>query len=168
MRSSPALLFLCSLLSGAPLAAATDCPERSRSLMLVSDPDVADVRSATAACAVAYADGDTSAAYYLGLLDLGVADWQPERAANLIREAAQGGMPEAQYWLAWQLEEGPLLPNDQSQALQWYEDAAEQSHPLALARLADAYAAGELGLRREPARAAELRALAASCATDNQ
>jgi len=136
--------------------------------MRVTDPDVTDVRSATAACSVAYADGDTSAAYYLGLLDLGVADWQPERATNLISVAAQAGMPEAQYWLAWQLEEGPLLPNDTLQALQWYENAAEQSHPLALARLADAYEAGDLGLRRAPARAAELRALAASCADNNQ
>jgi len=168
MRSAPALLFLCSLLSCPPLVAATDCPERSRSLMLATDPDVAEVRSAAAACAVAYADGDTSAAYYLGLLDLGLAGWQPERAANFISVAAQGGMPEAQYWLAWQLEEGPLLPNDPVRALQWYEDAAEQSHPLALARLADAYESGELGLRRAPARAAELRALAASCATENQ
>ncbi|MGI9330246.1 MAG: hypothetical protein ACR2QB_05965 [Gammaproteobacteria bacterium] len=168
MRSTPALVCLCGLLSGAPMAAATDCPERSRLLMLASDPDVADVRSATAACEVAYANGDTSAAYYLGLLDLGLAAWKPERATSLISVAAQGGLPEAQYWLAWQLEEGPLLPNDPIRALQWYEDAAEQSHPLALARLADAYEAGELGLRPAPARAAELRALAASCAADNQ
>ena len=168
MRSAPALLFLCSWLSCAPLAAATDCPERSRSLMLATDSDVADVRSATAACAVAYADGDMSAAYYLGLLNLGLADWQPERAADLISVAAQAGMPEAQYWLAWQLEAGPLLSNDPVRALQWYEDAAEQSHPLALARLADAYESGDLGLQPAPARAAELRALAASCAANNQ
>ena len=73
-------------------------------------------------------------------------------------------MPEAQYWLAWQREAGPLLPNDIALAKQWYQRAADAEHRLALQRLADAHEKGELGLSKDARLASLYRARAERCA----
>lgn len=143
---------------------AADCPTEVRSLLLQAEPAATAVAEARALCEAARADGDPVATYQLALLDLGPDGWNPDRAIPGIRQAAQAGVPEAQYWLAWQLESGPLLPNDRAESLRWYQEAAARSHRLALARLAEAYELGELGLPTAPARAVELRAQAAQCA----
>jgi TPR repeat protein len=135
--------------------------------LLQSEPDAAAVAEARRGCEIEQAAGDPVAGYQLALLDLGPDGWNPERATPLIRQAADAGVPEAQYWMAWQLEQGPLLDNDPIAARRWYEAAAEQSHRLALVRLADAYELGQLGVPVEPRRAAELRALAAQCEADS-
>jgi TPR repeat protein len=73
---------------------------------------------------------------------------------------------EAQYWLGWQTESGPLLPHDALVARGWYERAAVGRHRLALERLARAYEAGELGLTPDPQAALRLRAEIRRCAEE--
>ena len=74
------------------------------------------------------------------------------------------GVSEAQYWLAWQYEAGPLLAHDPAMALDWYQRAAVLNHRLAIGRLADAYERGELGLAPDAGKALELRARQSRCA----
>lgn len=143
---------------------AGECRALLRPLLLSREPPAAELQAVRERCRAEQADGDPDAGYQLALLHLGLLDWDPERALPLIEAAAEAGIPEAEYWLAWQLETGPLLPNDPPAALRWYEAAAEHEHRLALQRLAEAYAAGELGLPRDPRRAATLRARAQHCA----
>lgn len=147
-------------------AVAADCRTEVRALLVQSQPAPDSVAAARRLCSTASQAGDAIATYHLGLLDLGPAGWHQEQATPLIREAAEAGVPEAQYWLAWQLDSGPLLPNDPAEARRWYEAAAAQSHRLALLRLAEVYEHGELGASAAPARAAELRELAAQCPAD--
>ena len=143
---------------------AGDCRDALRPLLLSSSPAPERLAAVRAFCTQAQTDGDADAGYQLALLDLGLDGWQPERAAGLIEQAARQGVPEAQYWLAWQYESGPLLPNDTALALRWYRAAAQLEHRLALQRLADAYAGGELGLPADARRATEFRARAERCA----
>jgi hypothetical protein len=108
--------------------------------------------------------GSADARYQLALFHLGLAgEWQPEAALPLIRDAAGAGIPEAQYWLAWQYEAGPLLDHDDALALGWYQRAANADHRLAIGRLAQAYERGELGLSRDPLLAAQYRARQSRC-----
>lgn len=165
MNAKPVSTTAAWLLLALTAAANADCRESVHALLLNVEPVPAELQDARVLCNRAYAAGDADAGYQLALLELGPAGWNPDQAATMIRAAAAAGVPEAQYWLAWQLEAGPLLPNDPQAALAWYESAAEQSHVLALRRLADAYETGDFGLPVTPARAADLRALAARCAT---
>jgi TPR repeat protein len=151
-----------ALLHGAA-ALAADCRLDVRALLVQSPADPAAVAAARELCGRASAQGDPVATYHLALLDLGPDGWNPDRAAGLITKAAEAGVPEAQYWLAWQLDTGPLLRNDPAAALRWYEAAARQSHRLALLRLAEIYESGELGAPVRPLFAAELRQQAAQC-----
>lgn len=173
-RSLSSVRFPCRLLLALlPIlflqsAVAADCRAEVRALLVQPEPAAASVADAQRVCTAASAAGDPVATYHLALLDLGPAGWHPERATPLIMEAAEAGVPEAQYWLAWQLDSGPLLPNNPAAARGWYEAAAAQSHRLALLRLAEVYERGELGARVAPARAADLRELAAQCPANQE
>ena len=144
-------------------AVAADCRTEVRALLVQPKPPAAGGANAQRLCAAASEAGDAVAAYHLALLDLGPAGWHPDKATPLIQAAAEAGVPEAQYWLGWQLDSGPLLPDNPAEARRWYEAAAAQSHRLALLRLAEVYERGELGASVVPARAAEMRELAAQC-----
>lgn len=146
-----------------PVASAADCRTDVRALLVQSAPDPDAVTAARALCGRASELGDPLATYHLALLDLGPDGWQPDRAADLITSAAEAGVPEAQYWLAWQFDTGPLLPDDPAAARRWYEAAASQSHRLALLRLAEIYERGELGAPVQPRLAAEFRQRGAQC-----
>lgn len=153
-------------LSTYPLAAAAvagDCRAALRPLILQSPPDQPALRQVQALCADEAERGDPDALYQSALFHLGLLDWDVDAAIPMIQSAARQGVPEAQYWLAWQYEDGPLLPNDQELALQWYETAGNAEHRLALDRLADAYQNGELGLVANNRKAAEMRARAERC-----
>ena len=89
------------------------------------------------------------------------------RPLPLIRSAADQGVTEAQYWLAWQSESGPELPHDPAIALGWYEKAAAGRHRLALQRLATAWERGELGLPVDARKAMEYRAQIRRCEEEN-
>lgn len=164
MRTPIVSLLIAVSLMGAGNLQAGECRDALRPLLLSQSPDAGELQQVRSFCTAAYESGDADAGYQLALLDLGLADWRPEQALPLIQDAALNGVPEAQYWLAWQYESGPLLPNDPRQALRWYQDAAALEHRLALQRLAEAYESGELGLQPDLRRAAELRAMAERCA----
>lgn len=152
------------VLAAADPAGAGECRSALRPLLLDANPDpnaLADVR---ALCAAEAGAGSADARYQLALFDLGLGGTrQPDSAIPLIREAAAAGVPEAQYWLAWQHEAGPLLPHDEAIALGWYRRAANAGHRLAVGRLAEAYELGELGLARNPALAAQFKARQSQC-----
>lgn len=157
-------LALMLLAYGTPAAAAGACREQLRPLLLqpaAAAPDVARVR---AVCEAEAGAGDADATYQLALFSLGLAgSWQPDKAIPLIRAAADQGVSEAEYWLAWQSEAGPLLPHDPAVALGWYQKAAAGRHRLALERLAEASERGELGLPVDERKALEYRAEIRRC-----
>lgn len=162
------LLLLMTPAAFLSMADAADCRASVRALLVQSSPAVAAVAEARELCTSAGAAGDPVATYHLALLDLGPGGWNPQRAELLIREAAAAGVSEAQYWLAWQLDQGPLLSNHSAEARRWYEAAAARSHRLALLRLAEVYERGELGATPAPARAAALRELAVQCPLETE
>ncbi len=156
-------VFFAGLLCSVQSSLAGECRDRLQPLLLKPSPNMASLAAVRSFCAVAYQQGDPDAGYQLALLDLGLEDWRPERAIPLVKSAALAGISEAQYWLAWQHEAGPLLPNDWAQAVHWYQAAAAQDHRLALQRLADAYARGELGLIPDARLAVNMRSRAQRC-----
>lgn len=161
MRSGLATVLLALL--AAP-AAALECRALLQPLLLATDPDPEYLAEVRAFCEDAAAAGDPDALYQSALFRLGLGgEWAPEEATPRIVSAATAGVAEAQYWLAWQRESGPLLADDVGEALYWYRQAAEREHRLALERLAAAYAEGALGLAVDEALAAEYRARAAAC-----
>lgn len=161
-RLAAALLLL--LAASLPPARAGECRAALRPLLLAAAPGAAALADARALCRAEADAGDADSLYQLALFHLGLAgEWQPETAIPLVREAATAGVPEAQYWLAWQHESGGILPHDEPAALGWYRRAADADHRLAHARLARAYAAGELGLPRDASKAVEYQARAARC-----
>ncbi len=139
------------------------CRDALRPALLQINPDEALLSDAQRLCAGQAEAGDPDALYQYSLLHLGLIDWQPEKAIPMIRSAARSGIPEAQYWLAWQRESGPLLDNDAELALKWYLRAGERDHRLALSRLASIYANGELGVPADARQASLFRARAARC-----
>ena len=148
---------------------AGECRGVMRPLLLQSHADELEVDKALAVCQREANAGDPMAAYQLAIASLSVnGRFEPDAAIPMIRDAATAGVPEAQYWLAWQYEAGPLLAHDTATALGWYQRAAGLNHKLAIARLAEAYERGELGLAADAGKALELRARQARCARKEQ
>lgn len=158
----PVVALLLALAAAGTQAA--DCRAVVRPLLLSAAPAPAEVAAARAQCVAEAAAGSADAGYQLAFFSLGLGgEWSPDVAIPLVRAAAAAGVSEAQYWLAWQSEEGPLLPHDQATALGWYRLAAAANHRLALGRLARAYEQGELGLTPDPREALRLRAQVRQC-----
>ena len=135
-----------------------------RPLLLQPEPDSAELARVRSLCRAEAEAGDPEATYQLSFFSLGLGgSWRPEEAIPLIRSAADDGVPEAQYWLAWQSEAGPALPHDNEIALGWYQKAAAGNHRLALQRLADAWERGELGLPVDARKSLEFRARIRRC-----
>ncbi|OHX20062.1 hypothetical protein BI344_15315 [Chromobacterium sphagni] len=80
--------------------------------------------------------------------------------------AAQQGSAEAMFQLGIAYQEGLGVAADQPRARGWYEKAARLEMPAALQTLAMAYEGGDLGLKKDPAKAAELFNLAAHAIHD--
>jgi TPR repeat protein len=117
-----AFLLLICLVSSPLLATAGDCRARLHPLLLQPEPAADDLARVKSLCAAEAGAGDADATYQLALFSLGLGgNWQPAEAIPLIRSAADQGVSEAQYWLAWQSESGPALPHDPAVALYWYE-----------------------------------------------
>jgi TPR repeat protein len=163
----PSLILAC-LSSWPLLATAGDCRSQLHPLLLQAEPAAADLARVRTLCAAEAAAGDADATYQLALFSLGLGgNWQPGEAIPLIRSAADQGVTEAQYWLAWQSESGPALAHDPAVALAWYEKAAAGRHRLALQRLAEASERGELGLPVDQRKALEYRAQIRRCDEEN-
>jgi TPR repeat protein len=143
---------------------AGECRAALRPLMLQQNPDASQIPAIRELCHREADAGDPEAIYQLAFFFLGLESWDPGQATSLILTAAEHEVPEAQYWLAWQYDSGPLLPNDPHLALRWYQAAADKDHRLALERLAEAYTAGDFGLPVDRKKASELKARAARCA----
>jgi len=164
---SPSLLLF-GLTLGAVTASAGDCRAVLRPLLLKADPAPEALERARTICQTEADAGDAEATYQLSFFSLGLSgSWQPEKALPLIRSAADRGVTEAQYWLAWQSETGPELPHDPAVALGWYEKAAAGRHRLALQRLADAWERGELGLPVDARKALDFRVQIRRCEEEN-
>ena len=162
MTFSAALLSV--LLAGAAPALAGECRAQVRPLLLASNPAPEALQQVQSLCRAEADAGDAEATYQLSFFALGLGGhWQPEQAIPLIRSAADRGVTEAQYWLAWQSESGPELPHDPAIALGWYEKAAAGRHRLALQRLADAWERGELGLPVNARKALDYRVQIRRC-----
>lgn len=145
-------------------AQANQCRAQLRPLLMQAEPPAAELERVQALCRAESRDGDPDATYQLSFFLLGLGGiWQPDDALPLIRSAASDGVSEAQYWLAWQSETGPLLPHDENIALSWYQKAAAGNHRLALQRLADAWERGELGLPVDSRKSLEFRAQIRRC-----
>jgi TPR repeat protein len=163
----PSLILAC-LSSWPLLATAGDCRSQLHPLLLQAEPAAADLARVRTLCAAEAAAGDADATYQLALFSLGLGgNWQPGEAIPLIRSAADQGVTEAQYWLAWQSESGPALAHDPAVALAWYAKAAAGRHRLALQRLAEASERGELGLPVDQRKALEYRAQIRRCDEEN-
>ena len=161
-------MLLLSLSWGPVPALAGDCRSLLRPLLLATNPAPEALQQIRSLCQAEADAGDAEATYELSFFSLGLGGtWQPEQAIPLIRSAADRGITEAQYWLAWQSEAGPELPHDGAIALGWYQKAAAGRHRLALQRLADAWERGELGLPVDEHKALELRARIRHCEEEN-
>lgn len=158
-----AILLAVSTVVYAQTASPVNCRNALRPVLMQVEPDLSLLPDIVELCEGQAANGDSDAVYHLSLLYLGLLDWQPEKAVPMIREAAENGVAEAQYWLAWQYEAGPLLENDAAAALRWYIEAGDQEHRLAVKRLLDIYSLGGLGESPDKIRAAMYRARLARC-----
>ncbi|MBB5541153.1 sel1 repeat family protein [Paraburkholderia fungorum] len=97
------------------------------------------------------ASRDAQAAYDLSALyrnGYGVAR-NPQLAIRWLEQAAQAGLPLAQFQLANEYRFGATLPHDDALALQWLTRAANAELPEANLALAIAYRNGELGMARD-------------------
>lgn len=158
------LVLLSLMLLTTPPVLAGQCRTELRPLLLSSAPPAEALAAVRTLCDAEARSGDADATYQLSFFYLGLGGvFDVARAVPLIRTAAEQGVSEAQYWLAWQSEAGPELAHDQASALAWYQKAADQRHRLALQRLAVAYERGELGLAPDAARALALRAQIRKC-----
>jgi uncharacterized protein len=80
--------------------------------------------------------------------------------ADWMLKAAEAGVPLAMHEAGALWEQGLGRPVNNSRALAWYRKAGDASVRDAAARLASAYANGELGLRQNSQEAARWSALA--------
>jgi hypothetical protein len=90
-----------------------------------------------------------------GLLEEGLEAYQAEnydRAATLIRRAAERGDPEGQFALGTLYFEGRGVPRDPGESFRWYLQAARQGHPVAQFNLGNAYVYGR-GAEADPVQA---------------
>ena len=159
------ILFLLgglSILLGST-SVAGECRALLRPHLLQATPNMNELYTIREICQTEAAGDDPEAGYQLALFYLGLIDWNVDKALSLIINAAQSGVPEAQYWLAWQYDAGPLLPDDVALARRWYEMAGDNDPRLALQRPADAYQTGGLGFVVDTRKASVLRARAAKC-----
>ncbi|MCA1978499.1 MAG: hypothetical protein LDL19_04615 [Thiobacillus sp.] len=101
--------------------------------------------------------GNIEAMYHVGrALYTGANGLADRQAAEMwFDKAAQGGHLNAMVYLARMHALGEARKPDPGRALRLIEEAARRNHPDAIRGIAGAYARGDLGLRADPAQAAE-------------
>ena len=76
-------------------------------------------------------------------------DKQYERAFPLLKEDAEKGKAQAQFYFGQLYEEGNIVKMDEQKALIWYQKAAEQNNGDAQHALGEAYFYGKFGLKQD-------------------
>lgn len=102
-------------------------------------------------------NGHQEAVHLLGLIESLVKALSPlrEEGYEALHRRALEHDPHAQYELALRYESGAFDVNtDLAKALSWFNKAAENGNVLAMHRLARAWENGELGLPKDPSKAA--------------
>lgn len=98
--------------------------------------------------------GDAKAMYYLSAVYFqgipGLVEVDDNTALSWLEKSAAKGLPEAQFNLAWQYENGMKIKQDSERALLLYENAAGQGYSLAISRLIRVFTNGELGKSPDP------------------
>ncbi|WP_448169071.1 tetratricopeptide repeat protein [Burkholderia ambifaria] len=120
-----------------------------KALLLGSGDIPKDYARARALLGEAAGQGDSAAAYYLGLIyrsGYGIAA-DPVQAAHWFELASRADIPAADFMLANAYRDGSGVPRDEARALALYRRAAEHELPEAVQTLAMAYRNGELGLK---------------------
>ncbi|MBR8183003.1 sel1 repeat family protein [Burkholderia ambifaria] len=120
-----------------------------KALLLGSGDIPKDYARARALLGEAAGQGDSAAAYYLGLIyrsGYGTAA-DPVQAAHWFELASRADIPAADFMLANAYRDGSGVPRDEARALALYRRAAEHELPEAVQTLAMAYRNGELGLK---------------------
>lgn len=115
-----------------------------------------DYAAASALWRPAAEKGDASAEFYLGLLyrnGQGVPRNEAE-GTGLLRKSADRGYPPAQYFVG-------VLTTQSTEALQWFQKAAEQDYAAAQHKLAGVYSLGGALAPRDDAKALKLWRVAA-------
>lgn len=100
----------------------------------------------------AAANGDLAARYDLGLILYQGEVADPQAGMALIRKAAEGHFPKAQYAVAKTHAEGIGVERDEAAAVAWYRLAAEQGLPEAEYAMGFSYSEGS-GVQRDDAEA---------------
>lgn len=120
-----------------------------KALLLGSGDIPKDYARARALLGEAAGQGDSAAAYYLGLIyrsGYGIAA-DPVQAAHWFELASRADIPAADFMLANAYRDGSGVPRDEARALALFRRAAEHELPEAVQTLAMAYRNGELGLK---------------------
>jgi TonB family protein len=101
--------------------------------VLADDPEMRQLKRKL----LAAAGSDPVARYQLSLLMARGArsDYEQRQATDLLRGAAEQGVPHAQFDLGHRYETGSGVDADRDEAMRWYEKAAAQGDVLALQRL---------------------------------
>ncbi len=79
---------------------------------------------------------------------LNAAEFDQEAMA-LYRKAAEQGEPAGEFGIGRMYRNGSGVPRDPALALEWFRKAEKKNHAPALAELARAYRAGDLGLPKD-------------------
>jgi TPR repeat protein len=80
---------------------------------------------------------------------------RPEKAFAMLWPLAQAGNAEAQNGVGYLLRHGLGVAKDEESAFQWFQQAADQGHPLGIFNLADCYALGA-GITKDCEKAVQL------------
>ena len=116
----------------------------------------ADIRPDQEAKLAALVDeGDTRSMVGLAYMRLNSQDtrYDPDKAAQLLTQAAEAGSAEAQFELAQLYEIGLGVEQDVERAVELYQAAADADFPDAINDLGFLYFQGGLGIARDPDRA---------------
>lgn len=109
--------------------------------------------------------GNANAQWSLGsiLMEAPGADSTREaQAVQWFQRAAEQGLPEAQYNLAFLLERGRGVEKNEEEAAKWYQAAAQSGDSEAMYALSFMHRMGRGGMLKDPAQSIDLLKLAAS------
>jgi TPR repeat protein len=144
-----ALVPICLAFIGTAWAAPQDDFSAGRKAYLAGDV-VAAMTPLKRAADAGYAPAQSLYAYILDKAEYN------EEAAQYFRRAAEQGDADGQYGLGLLYATGGGVARDPAAAREWLERAGNQNHALAVVALSQAFLAGRIGFKTDPADAAGL------------